>query len=169
MGVIYLDHPGLSESSLGTFADAISTTRVIGTAGSILVAGFFFTPSASGEIRRAIWEIGSGADAANFHCELWSVSGNNPLSQIGSDSDAVAAVNGDNTYTWADPRPAITGGTEYCCVIVSDGGDGNFNTVANNASYGSDRDATTITSLNKTSGIDGANEDWRVEIVVATQ
>lgn len=156
----------LQEYSFGTYLNAVQSNRGVGPATGLTVAGFFFTAPNSGEIRRVIWEITSGGDGANFHNELWSVSGNNPLAQIGSDTPTVAAANGDNVFVWASPRPHLVKGREYCCVLVSTGGDGNFTTVAPVAAFGSDRHTGTITSLNKTNDI-GVSEDWRVEVVAA--
>jgi hypothetical protein len=158
----------LIESSLGTYLDTAGpTSRALGVAAGIPIGGFFWTAPADGELRRARWTIASGADGANFHAEHWSVSGDNPSAQISVDTPGVAATNGVNTYTWATAIPIVSG-TRYCCVLVSDGGDGNFTAHDNNASFGSDRDASAITSLDQTAGIDGFNNDWTVEIVVAT-
>ena len=161
---------GLVESSIGTYLDSAGeTSRSIGTLSGVPFAGFFWTAPADGEIRRVLWKISSGADGDNFHAEHWAVSGNSPSFQIGNDTPAVVAANGWNTYSWSSPYPAIVSGTRYCSVLVSDGGDGNFTAHSDNASFGSDRDASAITSLDQTAGIDGFNNDWTVELVVATR
>lgn len=168
MGTLYINPysvRGLVETAFGTAGDTNAGNRSYGSVAGVPYAGFFFTAPGTGEFRQAVWNCSSGANAGNIHGEFWSVSGNNPGAQIGADTANVAVANGDNTFVFANLP--IVGGTRYCCVLVSTGGNGNFLTKVNNVSYGSDRDASAITGLDQTAGIDGFNEDWAVTITCA--
>jgi hypothetical protein len=89
--------------------------------------------------------------AHNIHFEVWSDSGNSPVSQIGVDSASTSVSStGEHTVTFSTPVD-VSGISPFWIVQVADGGDVNYNrhtSVAGTDVDGGDFEpSTSITNL----------------------
>lgn len=102
--------------SIGNLRRATNNTEIIYQS---------FTPTYSGTLPQFDFYLKRiGTPSGNIWCELWS-SANDSGSQIGGDSDTVAAGSqstsyGFITFTWSSNVPEISSGTKYWMRIYGD-------------------------------------------------
>lgn len=154
--------PSAPPATTGTWGTSASATRAMGASGGAIHGGFQFTAAANGSLATVKLYVITVTAAGNLTVKLYSNNAGNPGTQIGSSSGAVNVTStGEKTWTFASP-PSVVSGTAYWIVIENSGSvDVEFQTIANNVSYGSGRN-NTITAIT-TTGLP-SSEDWRVEI-----
>lgn len=129
----------------GNFAQANSNAITFANSGSSIFHGFRWVATASGTISTVVVNVSTFTTGGNVTAKLYSASGSNPGTQIGSSSSvSLLAGAGNAVFTFLTP-PAVVSGTTYW--IVLDGSAGGslsvtLTTAATIAGYDSGRAST---------------------------
>lgn len=137
-------------STTGTWGNASTgVAHTLEPGGSINSGGIEFEATFTGTITQVKFKTLSGTINGTWVAKLYSTTGTNPSSQIGSDSgsQAMSANNTEYTFTFASP-PSVTATTRYWIVLTPASGTPQItvDNCANDASYKSGRHST-ITSI----------------------
>ena len=151
---------GGSSSTLGTLGQTQSEQRTV-SGGS--KAGFQFTAPADGSIDHIKFDVATNLTSGDWEGVIYSDSSDSPDTQVGSASGTITVISsGEITFTFST-KPSIINGNKYWAIMQPASGSPGVTLAvcANQASYGSDIDAT-ITAMTPT-GLPNT-EDFRAEI-----